>query len=93
MSIIRHTHHLQVGDYGKNMTLSLFICRYHHTGMISSVYAMREALALIAEEGLENCWARHKACSELLRKGVTDMGLKIYTNKPVYGSQFVINVL
>ncbi|CEM02003.1 unnamed protein product [Vitrella brassicaformis CCMP3155] len=37
---------------------------YHHTAPISMVYAMREALTLIAEEGLENCWKRHQETAE-----------------------------
>jgi aspartate aminotransferase-like enzyme len=32
---------------------------YHHTGMVSMWYAMREALAIVGEEGLEGMWARH----------------------------------
>ena len=37
---------------------------YHHTAPISMVYAMREALTLVAEEGLENCQARHRSNAE-----------------------------
>jgi hypothetical protein len=29
---------------------------YHHTGPVSTFYAMREALAVVAEEGLDNMW-------------------------------------
>jgi aspartate aminotransferase-like enzyme len=43
---------LQVGDYW-----GWFNKRsYHHTGPVSTFYAMREALAVIAEEGLDNMW-------------------------------------
>lgn len=31
---------------------------YHHTAPVSTFYAMREALAIIAEEGLEEMWDR-----------------------------------
>jgi hypothetical protein len=31
---------------------------YHHTGMVSMCYAMREALELVSEEGLEHMWSR-----------------------------------
>ncbi|XP_002737533.1 alanine--glyoxylate aminotransferase-like [Saccoglossus kowalevskii] len=51
--------------------------RYHHTAPINSMYALRESLAFLAEEGLEKFWARHKECAELLYKGVEDMGLKM----------------
>ncbi len=33
--------------------------RYHHTAPISLFYALREALRIVAEEGLENRWRRH----------------------------------
>ena len=39
---------------------------YHHTAPISMNYAIREGLRLIAEEGLEARWARHRANAELL---------------------------
>ncbi|XP_077998079.1 alanine--glyoxylate aminotransferase-like isoform X2 [Glandiceps talaboti] len=50
---------------------------YHHTGPISSMYALREALAGLAEEGLEACWTRHQECAEYLYKGVEAMGLQM----------------
>ncbi|XP_041377342.1 serine--pyruvate aminotransferase-like [Gigantopelta aegis] len=51
--------------------------RYHHTAPISSVYALREGLARLAEEGLQACWARHKQCAELLYEGLEKRGLKM----------------
>ena len=44
---------------------------------------MREGLAMIAEEGLESCWKRHKECAELLHKGVEDLGLKLLVKNKV----------
>jgi len=41
---------------------------YHHTGMTSMWYAMREALAIVAEQGLESMWARHEAAHKQVRK-------------------------
>jgi alanine-glyoxylate transaminase/serine-glyoxylate transaminase/serine-pyruvate transaminase len=32
---------------------------YHHTAPINMIYALREALAIVQEEGLEARWARH----------------------------------
>jgi alanine-glyoxylate transaminase/serine-glyoxylate transaminase/serine-pyruvate transaminase len=50
---------------------------YHHTAPISMVYALREALRIIYEDGLENRWAQHlKACNALI-KGLNAMGLEI----------------
>ncbi|KAK3698015.1 hypothetical protein RRG08_064932 [Elysia crispata] len=51
--------------------------RYHHTAMISSVYALREGLAEVAEKGLEKSWAQHAACAELLYEGLDKMGLEL----------------
>ncbi len=48
---------------------------YHHTAPINMVYALREALAIVVEEGLEARIARHRCAHEKLRKGLTDLGL------------------
>jgi alanine-glyoxylate transaminase/serine-glyoxylate transaminase/serine-pyruvate transaminase len=48
---------------------------YHHTAPITNVYALREALRLVAEEGIENRWARHRAVAGELRDGLAAMGL------------------
>jgi len=48
---------------------------YHHTAPITNVYAIREALRLVAEEGIENRWARHRATAGALKAGVEAMGL------------------
>ena len=42
---------------------------YHHTGPVNTMYGLREGLALLAEEGLEECWRRHKECAEKLHQG------------------------
>nr|MDO8082217.1 alanine--glyoxylate aminotransferase family protein [Candidatus Freyarchaeota archaeon] len=50
---------------------------YHHTAPISMVYALREALRIVYEDGLEKRWAQHlKACDALI-KGLNAMGLEI----------------
>src|SRR6056297_524747 len=48
---------------------------YHHTAPISNVYALREALRLVAEEGIEARWARHREMAGALKAGVEAMGL------------------
>ena len=50
---------------------------YHHTAPITNVYALREALRLVAEEGIENRWARHERVAGALRSGVEAMGLAL----------------
>jgi alanine-glyoxylate transaminase / serine-glyoxylate transaminase / serine-pyruvate transaminase len=49
---------------------------YHHTAPTNSLYALHEALLLIKEEGLENCWARHQRNHLALKAGLEAMGLK-----------------
>ncbi len=48
---------------------------YHHTAPVSNVYALRESLRLVAEEGLEDRWARHERVAGALREGLAAMGL------------------
>ncbi len=51
---------------------------YHHTAPISMNYALREALRLIYEEGLEACFARHQANAELLWAGLEELGMPLH---------------
>ncbi|HJQ25008.1 MAG TPA: alanine--glyoxylate aminotransferase family protein [Blastocatellia bacterium] len=48
---------------------------YHHTAPISMNYALREALQIVYEEGLEARWARHERNHRALVAGVEAMGL------------------
>ena len=50
---------------------------YHHTAPISMNYALREALLLIHEEGLERRWDRHLQNHRALVRGVEAMGLEM----------------
>ena len=52
--------------------------RYHHTAPISMFYALREALLVIAEEGIENRWERHRHCHQAFVNGVEAMGLRLH---------------
>jgi alanine-glyoxylate transaminase / serine-glyoxylate transaminase / serine-pyruvate transaminase len=49
---------------------------YHHTGPISMIYAIHEALRIVLEEGLEARIARHKRNHEMLRDGLIAMGFE-----------------
>ena len=51
--------------------------KYHHTAPINMNYALREALRLIAEEGLEARFARHLLNHRALVAGVEAMGLSM----------------
>ena len=48
---------------------------YHHTAPINMTYALREALAIVLEEGLDNRVARHQQMHLRLRKGLEAMGI------------------
>lgn len=51
---------------------------YHHTAPINMNYALREGLRLVAEEGLEARWARHKQNAELFWHGLEEIGLECH---------------
>jgi len=54
---------------------------YHHTAPINLYYALREALRLIAEEGIANCWQRHQKNVEYLWEGLEDLGLGLHVQQ------------
>ncbi|MEW5300914.1 MAG: hypothetical protein WDW38_005173 [Sanguina aurantia] len=51
---------------------------YHHTGPVSTLYAMREALAILQDEGLPAIWARTQACHDQLWHGLNGLGLESF---------------
>ena len=51
---------------------------YHHTAPINMNYALREALRMVQEEGLEPRYARHLANAELLWAGLEDMDIELH---------------
>lgn len=56
--------------------------RYHHTAPISMFYALREALRVIWEEGLEQRWERHRRNHLALVAGLEAMGMTMYVAAP-----------
>ena len=55
---------------------------YHHTPPISLIYALREAMRIALEEGLEARWERHRTNQLALIAGVEAMGLKLLVDNP-----------
>jgi alanine-glyoxylate transaminase / serine-glyoxylate transaminase / serine-pyruvate transaminase len=49
---------------------------YHHTAPITMNYALREAMRLVCEEGLEMRWARHAKNHRALKAGLVAMGME-----------------
>jgi alanine-glyoxylate transaminase/serine-glyoxylate transaminase/serine-pyruvate transaminase len=54
---------------------------YHHTAPINLYYGLREALRLVAAEGLVNCWQRHQKNVEYLWEGLEDLGLSMHVER------------
>jgi len=54
---------------------------YHHTGSINAVYALREALILLSEKGLEESWKQHAEVSNALYSGLEKIGLECLVSK------------
>lgn len=49
---------------------------YHHTAPVNALYGLHESLVMLAEEGLENSWARHAAMHEELKEGLAGLGIE-----------------
>ena len=54
---------------------------YHHTAPISMCYALREALRLVHDEGLEVRWQRHELNHRTLMAGLQAMGLQPFAQE------------
>ena len=52
--------------------------KYHHTAPVNMNYALREALRMVAEEGLENRFQRHLETHKALVRGLEAMGLSLF---------------
>ena len=65
---------------------------YHHTAPVSAMFALREALQLVMEEGLENRFARHRQNHELLREGLQELGFELLV-KPGFRLPMLNSVL
>lgn len=50
---------------------------YHHTAPVNMIYGLNEGLRMIAEEGLENRFARHRRNASALWAGLEALGLEL----------------
>lgn len=55
---------------------------YHHTPPISLIFALREAMRMVMEEGLEARWERHRANQLALIAGLEAIGLELLVKNP-----------
>jgi len=53
---------------------------YHHTAPINMNYGFREALRLVAEEGLEARWKRHQETAQLFWDGLEEIGMSCHVD-------------
>ncbi len=53
---------------------------YHHTTPVLSVYALYEALRIVAEEGLDERFARHRRHARALIAGLEALGLRLFAD-------------
>jgi alanine-glyoxylate transaminase / serine-glyoxylate transaminase / serine-pyruvate transaminase len=52
--------------------------KYHHTASATLFYALREGLAIVAEEGREKRWERHRRNHQAFVAGIEAMGLSMH---------------
>jgi alanine-glyoxylate transaminase / serine-glyoxylate transaminase / serine-pyruvate transaminase len=56
---------------------------YHHTAPINLNYALREALRIVAEEGLQERWDRHQRNAEMLWDGLAELKLECHVAQEI----------
>jgi (S)-ureidoglycine---glyoxylate transaminase len=54
----------------------------HHTAPTTMVYGLREALRIVAEEGLDVRIARHRSAGEAMAAGLAALGLELFGEPP-----------
>jgi alanine-glyoxylate transaminase / serine-glyoxylate transaminase / serine-pyruvate transaminase len=54
---------------------------YHHTAPVNLYFSLREALRLLAEEGIEQSWQRHQQNAEYLWAGLENLGLELHVDR------------
>jgi len=50
---------------------------YHHTAPIAMIFALHAALGALLDEGLDESFARHQQCGELLQNGLINRGFRL----------------
>uniref|UniRef100_A0A2U3TVA9 Alanine--glyoxylate aminotransferase n=1 Tax=Callithrix jacchus TaxID=9483 RepID=A0A2U3TVA9_CALJA len=55
---------------------------YHHTTPVVSLYSLREGLALLSEQGLENSWRKHREAAAYLHGRLQALGLRLFVKDP-----------
>ncbi|MGH7499613.1 MAG: aminotransferase class V-fold PLP-dependent enzyme [Gemmatimonadales bacterium] len=66
---------------------------FPYTPALSMLYGLRESLAILFEEGLENVFARHHRLAEGTRQAVKAWGLELCARDPKWNSDTVSAIL
>jgi len=66
---------------------------FPYTPATNLLYGLREAIAMLLEEGLENVFARHKRLAAAAREAVTHWGLEVLCQDPAEYSPVLTAVL
>lgn len=84
-------------DWTGRLSTTAHYLRYCGTAPIQHIYAMRAALDMIAEEGLEAIWARHAIFADAVRAAVaawsTPDGLDFNIREPAHRSNSTTTIL
>jgi len=86
VDVVTHRQHPVQSLYLDMVTLEAYWSerrRYHHTAPILMLYALREALRLIMEEGVPQRWQRHAHTAAGLRAGLEALELELFA-APAY---------
>lgn len=54
---------------------------YHHTAPVNPLYGLHESLVILAKEGLEAAWARHRDNHLRLRAGLEALGIRFVVSE------------
>lgn len=54
---------------------------YHHTAPISMIYALREGLKIVLEEGLEDRYKRHQVVGDYLEEKICNLGFNLFAQE------------
>lgn len=60
----------------------IFFCSPHHSTSATALYALREALADIIDQGLESFRDRHTDNAQRLYEGLQNIGLELFVETP-----------
>ena len=55
--------------------------KYHHTAPISMVFSLHAGLGVVLEVWLDQVWALHEACGQLLQEGLVKLGFELFAEE------------